>query len=347
MRVLVISNNPEQASFRQRIGIYLDLLRDRGVECEVVRLPPGILQRRRIFASARHFDGVLLHRKTLNMWDAWLLRHSAPAVLYDFDDAIMYNDRRPQQAAPDRVRCFARSVKASRLVLAGNEYLARHARRYHDNVQVLPTGLDLKPYEVKVPRPNDGGVRLVWIGSRSTLKYLREIRPALEELGRRFDHVILRIICNEFFDLECMKVEKRTWSQRTEAADLLTCDIGLAPLPEDRFTRGKCGFKILQYYAAGLPVVASPVGVNADYVRAGVTGLLAQEPAQWVDRLSTLVQDPALRTAAGRAGARDAERFDKTIIGARFAGLVAECFEPSNGTVSPPRLREAPARRRE
>jgi glycosyltransferase involved in cell wall biosynthesis len=327
MRVLVISSNPEQASFRQRIGIYLDLLREHGMECEVVRLPRGMLQRRRVFASVRPFDGVLLHRKPLNLWDALLLRRNARAVVYDFDDAVMYNDRRPQGAAPRRFHCFARSVKAARLVLAGNEHLAAHARRYHNHVQVLPTGLDLKPYRETVARPHDGNIRLVWIGSRSTLKYLRELQPALEELGRRSDHVILRMICNEFFDLQHMKVEKCVWSSRTEAADLLTSDIGLAPLPDDRFTRGKCGFKILQYHAAGLPVVASPVGVNADYVRDGVTGFLAREPAQWVERLSALIRNPALRTAAGQAGARDAERFDKAIIGTRFAQLVAGCFE--------------------
>ncbi len=121
-------------------------------------------------------------------------------------------------------------------------------------------------------------------------------------------------------------MEKRPWSKATEAADLRTGDIGLAPLPDDPYTRGKCGFKILQYQAAGLPVVASPVGVNAQYVREGVTGFLARDGPQWVDRLRTLIENPALRATLGQCGQGDVERFDVSVLGAQFCQLIAECL---------------------
>jgi glycosyltransferase involved in cell wall biosynthesis len=322
MHLLVITNNPNHASFRQRIGIHLDVLRSKGIDSTVVRLPKSILGRRRLFASAKDFDGTFLHRKTVTALDGFWLRRFCKSVIYDFDDAIMYSGR------DSRIRLcrFHRSVTLARLVLAGNDYLAEHARRCNGNVQILPTGLDLRSYRVEARRNDDGLVRLVWIGGRSTLKYLEEMRPVLDRLGERFRHVVLRIICNDFLDLRSMKVEKRDWSSDTEATDLITGDIGLAPLPDDRFTRGKCGFKVLQYQAAGLPVVASPVGVNAHYVQDGVTGFLARDAEQWVGRLSGLIENPELRTTLGRCGRREVEQFDASVIGNRLSTLIAECL---------------------
>jgi glycosyltransferase involved in cell wall biosynthesis len=326
MHLLVLTSNPDNASFRYRVGAYLDLLRRRGIDAEVVRLPGSILARRALFASARGADGVLLQRKLLTAWDGFWLRRYARRVIYDFDDAIMYADRKGGRNSRLRFRRFGRSVALSHVVIAGNEYLAAHARRYNANVCILPTGLDVGRYRLPGRDPSDGLVRLVWIGGRSTLRHLREIGPALDQLARRFPNVVLRIICNDFVDLAVMKVEKQPWSEQTEAADLAASDIGLAPLPDNPFTRGKCGFKILQYQAAGLPVVASPVGVNAQYVRDGVTGFLTQDAAQWVDRLRALIEDPELRAALGRAGRREVERFDVRVIGASLGKLVEDCL---------------------
>jgi glycosyltransferase involved in cell wall biosynthesis len=221
-------------------------------------------------------------------------------------------------------------VALSRLVIAGNEYLAEHARRYNAHVEILPTGLDVGAYPVRTPRENDGLLRLVWIGGGSVLKHLRGIVPALEELGRRFPQVRLRIVSNEFLDLKSMPVEQRPWSRETEVADLVSSDIGLAPLTDDPFTRGKCAFKILQYQAAGLPVVASPVGVNEQYVRDGATGFLVRDLSQWIDRLAALIENPDLRLALGRAGRRDVEKFDGHVLGEQFCDLILECLEQAN-----------------
>jgi glycosyltransferase involved in cell wall biosynthesis len=330
MKLLIVTNNPDRASFRQRIGIYLGMLEERSIHCQVATLPAGTWGRSRLFRQAAQFDGLLLHRKMLNFWDGLTLGRHRQKIIYDFDDAIMYNDRKPGRISRVRFARFGRSATLSDLVIAGNEYLAEHARRYGDHVQVLPTGLNLDPYRVTTPRESSGLIRFVWIGSRATLKYLRDITLALEELGRRWNNLVLRIVCDEFLDLKTMPVEKRNWSEQTEASDLMTSDIGLAPLPDNPFTRGKCGFKILQYQAAGLPVVASPVGVNGDYVRNGVTGFLAADPAQWIDRLSVLIQDAGLRKRMGQAGRREVATFDEKIIGRRFCDLIAECLGQGN-----------------
>jgi len=328
MHLLVITDNPDRASFRCRLGTYLDPLRRRGIDSTVVRLPKRLLGHHSVFALARRSDAVLLQRKLLTAWDGFWLHRYSKRLIYDFDDAIMYGDGKPERDSRIRLGRFGRSAALSYLVIAGNEYLAEQARRHNTNVHVVPTGLDVGAYPVKPP-PSDGGlVRLVWIGSRSTLPYLQEVRPALEEVGRRFPNVVLRLICDEFFDLASMRVEKRPWSRDTEAADLSVGDIGLAPLPDNRFTRGKCGFKILQCQAAGLPVVASPVGVNAQYVQDGVTGFLASDTAQWVDRLAALIENPKLRASLGRAGRRAVEAFDVRVIGTSFCRLIVECLRP-------------------
>ena len=332
IRLLVITNNNslDQPSFRQRVAIYLDLLRKRGMDCQVARLPQEALERRELYASARRFAGVLLHRKLLTAWDGFWLRRLAGTVIYDFDDAIMYSDRQDGRVCRIRAHRFRRAVALSHLVIAGNEYLAEHARRYNTHVEILPTGLDVGAYSRATPRAEDGTIRLVWIGGGHVLKHLRGIVPALEELGRRFPHVRLRIISSEFLGLQSMPVEQRPWSRETEVADLVTSDIGLAPLADDPFTRGKCAFKILQYQAAGLPVVASPVGVNEQYVRDGATGFLVRDLAQWVDRVAALIESPERRRALGRAGRRDVEKFNVPVLGARFCDLIVECLEREN-----------------
>ena len=332
MNLLIISNNPERASFRQRIQMHLGTLRRDGIDCEVVHYPRGSLARHKVLKRSVEFDAVYLHKKTLNFLDALWLRRYARNVIYDFDDAVMYHDKHPERK-PSRhkhTKPFERTVKLAQLVIAGNSYLAEHARKFNANVEVLPTSLDIKTYDCQADRENDGKIRLVWIGSKSTLKYLAEIKPALEEIGARFSNVVLRIICDDFFDLENMQVEKRQWSLDSQATDLATSDIALAPLPDNRFARGKCGFKVLQYAATGLPAVASPVGVNSEYVLDGVTGYHASQINEWVDRISELIGNTETRKKMADAAKRHVGRFDSIVIGKKLSGLITAFIKGSS-----------------
>ena len=329
MRLFVLTNNPERASFRQRIQIHLDALHANGVDYEVAKLPSGELARLRLFKRASDFDAVILQKKCLNFFDAICLRRYSREIIYDFDDAIMYSPEMPESDTTSHFRLFQRTVRLADMVIAGNFYLAEHAQRFNNNVKVLPTGLDTTAYNQPIRAKDDGKVRLVWIGSKSTLKFLAEIKPALEQIGLRYDSVTLRIICDDFFELQNMEVEKRWWSLEKQAEDLATSHIGLAPLPDNRFTRGKCGFKILQYEAANLPVVTSPVGVNSEYVRNGVTGYHASNIRQWIDRVSELIDDIELRKKMADAGRAQAQRFDITVIGKTLYSFITECIQGS------------------
>ncbi|MCJ7617464.1 MAG: glycosyltransferase family 4 protein [Desulfobacterales bacterium] len=327
MRLLVLTNNPSRASFRQRIGVYFDMLRTNGINCELAVLPHGSLARRKLFKLTIDFDGVFLHKKCLNFFDAFCLRRYCSKIIYDFDDAVMYSPRTPDSDRSSHFRLFRRTAKLAGMIIAGNSYMGEHAGRFNQSVKILPTGLDTKEYARKSEPGNNDRIKLVWIGSKSTLKYLAEIKPALEQIGSRFSNVILRIICDDFFDLDNMQVEKCIWSLEKQAVDLVSSDIGLAPLPDNRFTRGKCGFKILQYQAAHLPVIASPVGVNAEFVSDGMTGFLAANNNQWADRISELIENTALRKQMADAGQEHVKEFDIKVTGAKLCEIVTEFIE--------------------
>lgn len=327
MNLLVITNNPQRPSFRQRIKIYLDALSKNEVNCEIARFPSRFVIRRKFFRRCADFDAVYLHKKKLNCLDACWLRRYSRKVIYDFDDAVMYSDKDPCRKSYSRERLFRRTVKSANLVIAGNSYLADHARRYNQNVQILPTGINVDDYQVAADRENDGKIVLVWIGSKSTLKYLNQISEALEEIGQRYPQAVLRVICDEFPDLTHIPVEKKTWSLESQAVELATSDIGLSPLPDNRFTRGKCGFKILQYAAASLPTIASPVGVNRDYVQDGVTGYHAINHKQWVDKISRLIDNSQDMKSMGQNARREVEKnFDIKILGKRLCEMVKDAI---------------------
>ncbi len=327
MQLLVLTNNPDRASFRQRVSVYRDILADRGIRTEIAVLPKGVFARRRLFRRARSFDGVFIHKKKLNLLDAFELRRQSRKIIYSFDDAVMLDPARPESGSRAHSVPFRRTVRLADLVIAGSHYLAERARPFNANVQVLPIGLDTKDYGVQEVPPKDGSVRLVWIGSRSTLSYLRMIDPVLDRLAARFPHTKLRVIGDEFPPAGRMPVETVPWSPQARRSGLATADIGLAPLPDDPFARGKCSFKVLEYSASGLPVVASPVGTNAEYVLEGTTGYLAREADEWFERLARLIEDGELRCRMGRTGQGRAAQFDVEVIGARFASLLGQCLQ--------------------
>lgn len=308
------------------------MLRTNGINCDIAVLPHGFLARRKLFELAVDFDGVFLHKKGVNLFDAFWLKRYSKKIIYNFDDAVMYKDKKPEFNSLSHFIPFRRSVKLADMVIVGCSYLADHARRFSHNVKILPLGINVSEYQVACPPESDDKIRLVWIGSGSTLSYLEQIKPVLEEIGSRFDNVILRIIADVFFDLQNMKVEKKQWSKKTRALDLVTGDIGLAPLPDNRFTRGKCSFKVLEYLSAGLPTVASPVGTNPDYVRDNITGFLVRDSEQWIAKISQLIEQKDLRKQIGDAARTVAEEFDSNVIGKKLSVIITEFIKESSSS---------------
>jgi len=146
--LLVISNNLSRSSFRQRIEIYQDKLSDRGVVAKVIKLPKNEVERLKLFKEASQFQGVLVQKKCLNLIDAFILRWFSRKIIYDFDDAIMFSSREPVTNKTSHFRLFRRTAKMADHIIAGNSFLAQKAQKFNSNVEILPTGLDTKSYDI-------------------------------------------------------------------------------------------------------------------------------------------------------------------------------------------------------
>lgn len=240
-----------------------------------------------------------------NQWAEWLAAQRAP-VVFDFDDAIWI---RTTSAANSRYAWLKNVDKIAHIaaladtVLAGNRYLADWAGRHATRVQVVPTCVDTDHFTPPSARSADEPVVIGWSGSPSTIDHLRPLLPVLERVTRRFgSRVSLRVMGDPSFAHAPMGLRGEAWTPEAELALLQRMDIGLMPLPDDDWTRGKCGLKGLVAMAVGAATVMSPVGVNTTIVRPGHNGFLAASDDEWFEVLSRLVDDAALRARVGAAG---------------------------------------------
>lgn len=254
------------------------------------------------------------------------LARRGPPIVYDFDDALFLRDMSPANRwagvfkRPGKIR---RILARSRVVLAGNDHLAEYARRFADDVRVLPTVIDTERYRPIEPRPCVEGVRIVWTGSPTTVRHLRLLEPALARLQAE-EGVRVRVIGAES-PFRSVETEVVPWRSDTEVEDLEPGDVGVMPLPDTDWERGKCGLKLLQYMGMGMAAVASPVGVNRTIIADGENGLLAATDAEWLDALRALVLDPDLRARLGRAARTTVEsRYSVDATYPAFLGALAD-----------------------
>ena len=331
MRVLFIIPHPEEAaSGRFRVLQYLPWLRRAGLECEVrpfmsralyrVLYQPGKLPQKATMAlgavvkrlgdilRASRADVVVVHREALPLGTALIERAMArwcPAFVFDFDDAIYLNHVSTANAwfralkSPEKT---AEIITLSAHVVAGNSILADYARRYNSQVSVIPTPVDTEQFRRRPAASTNGRVVIGWIGSPTTAEYLRVIEGPLATVASRYPAVDVTAIGAGSLPLNVPRVRMVPWHLDEEREQLHRFDIGVMPMPDDPWARGKCGFKALLYMSAGIPVVASPVGVNCAIIREGVNGYLATGDAVWTARLSQLIDDRALRERMGQAG---------------------------------------------
>lgn len=305
--VVLLGYDPQQPSYRHRMQSLTGALEAAGWTVRTERFPSGryglrTLERRALLGGA---DVTVLHQIKLSGLEARLFAAVSRRRVFDLDDAIYVRKPRRLGDAPDdsrwRRRKFEATCRFADLVVTGNGVLEAAARPWAQAVEVLPTSLEVTAY-----RPSRAGraepVTIVWIGSPENLVYLELIRPALARLAARHPGLKLRVICSAFPDWPEVPIERIRWSAAGEADALAEAHIGVMPLTDDDWARGKCAFKLLQYMAAGLPCVASPVGANREAVLDGVTGFQARDAVEWEASLERLIESPALRDAQGRAG---------------------------------------------
>jgi glycosyltransferase involved in cell wall biosynthesis len=267
----------------------------------------GFSRRRSVLRSVREFDAVYVFREAAVLgppvFERWVHRSGVP-MIFDFDDAIFVPYRSPSNGYLSYLKFPAKTRTICRLashVMVGNPYLADYARPANANVTIIPTTIDTEKYTVARSKTASDPPVIGWSGSYSTVQHLDTMRGALQRLAKE-ERFRLRVIGTPNYELEGVEVEAMPWRAETETADLGAMDIGVMPLPDDRWSKGKCGLKALQYMALGIPTVCSPVGVNTEIIRDGENGLIADTEDEWVEKLKQLLRSADLRRRLGLAG---------------------------------------------
>lgn len=256
------------------------------------------------------FDVVIIEKELIPYFPFGLeivLRWLQPKLVSLYDDAVHVHYRNHPWRI---VRFLCRKkiqhvIEISTHVITWNRNLAEYARQFNPNVTMVDTAIDLRRYRCKIkqpPSPN-GHVVIGWIGTPNSFPYLTSLEPVFQELATRYDIELCVISSNEFRSGN-ISVTNRKWALETEVDDLCCCDIGIMPLVDNEWTRGKSAYKLVQYMGVGIPAVSSPVGVNTEIIRDGVNGFLADTPETWIKKLSLLIENPELRRQQGLAGRR-------------------------------------------
>ena len=294
----------------------------------------GACARRAVdIVRARRYDAVFLYREAALLGPAVLERvlgRSGVPMVYDFDDAVFVPYRSPTNRSLSWLKFPGKTAaicRAASVVTAGNEYLADYARRWNSHVEVVPTTIDLLRYTPAAVVENERPV-IGWTGTHSTYQHLDRLQPVLADLAAERDFV-LRVIGPAPYRMAGVEVDYRPWRSEREVEDLRGIDVGIMPLPDDPWSRGKCGAKALQYMALGIPAVCSPVGVNIDIVDHGVNGMLAAGDDEWRAALTMLLDDRKERDRLGRAGRVTVETgFSAQVHGPRMAELLRSVARP-------------------
>ena len=294
----------------------------------------SFLKRWGLIFKLRKADHVFVHREMAHIGPPIFEWISSKVLgvkyIYDFDDAIWLPNYSEANARFQRLKAYWKvkyCMKWAYKVTAGNDYLADFARKYNDNVQIIPTTIDLQHHHNLETDQTKRPVVIGWTGTHTTMRYIKEIIPVLQQLEKDHDFEF-HVISNEKPDFKLKSLRFIPWKKETEIKDLARIQIGVMPLVEDQWSAGKCGFKALQYMALGIPTLLSPVGVNKDIVEDKRSGFFCSTSEEWKQNLILLLTDELLRNTIGKEGKlRVIQDYSVEALEIRYLGLFKESPE--------------------
>ncbi len=297
--ILFLHKGRHAASTRYRALQYFDCLRKDGWVPHEMQASGSVANYLAALRAARRVDVVVVLKKPFRPVFRYMLRWVACRLVFDFDDAVYVRDNGEDN--PRQLVQFQKMLSQCDDVWAGNAQLLAAAQPFAERSCLIPTTLPLLKYELEPEKPPEG-TDLVWIGGSASRPWLESVFPTLERAAVEIPGLRLKIVADFTLQSSVLEVLAAPWSEAGEAQALADSHIGIAPLPDNAFTRGKCGLKTLQYMAAGLPVIASSTGVQSDMVISGETGILADSEQAWLDALLGLASDESLQKSMGEAG---------------------------------------------
>lgn len=326
----VAAHRPDRSpSQRFRFEQYIQYLKEQGFDYDFSYLitpeddkffykPGNTIKKMRVVArsyaqrykdamKASTYDIIYIQREAFMTGSTYfekVFSESAAKVVFDFDDSIWLSNVSEANKKFNWLKNSGKTaniIKLADMIFAGNQYLADYARQYNENVEIIPTTIDTDEYQ-RLDIPNeDGKICIGWSGSITTIQHFEYAIPFLKKVKEKFgDKVKFKVVGDGSYKNVELGIEGLPWRKDTELADLSSFDIGIMPLPDDEWAKGKCGLKGLQYMALEIPTLMSPVGVNAEIIQDGDNGFLATDIDEWVDKISKLVESAELRKEMGQ-----------------------------------------------
>jgi glycosyltransferase involved in cell wall biosynthesis len=258
--------------------------------------------------KAKNYDLIFVQREAYMLGTAFFEKVMSKKIpmIFDFDDSIWLQyvlGANKKFAFLKKAAKTSKIIESSNLIFAGNQYLADYAKYYNKNVVIIPTTIDTDVYRLSKGRTDHGALCIGWSGSFSTIQHFLYAIPVLKRIKEKYGvKVRFKIIGDSNYYCKELETQALPWKAETELLDLSDIDIGIMPLPDDEWAKGKCGLKGLQYMSIRVPTLMSPVGVNSTIIQNGINGYLPANEEDWIHYLSLLIEDSELRKKIGEMG---------------------------------------------
>ncbi len=323
MKVLFIYQDNKMPSSRIRVLNLLPEIQEGGIHAEALVYPKNISEKIRLFKNIGQFDIIYLQKKLPSPVEAKLFKSLSKRLIFDFDDAIYYkDDSHPFFESSSRQIKFKSIVRGADLIIAGNRILADYARQFNRKVISVPSAVETRGVPRKDYTVENENFIIGWVGGKGNLHHLEILSKTFQKLAQH-NRIQVNIICNDTIKIPGVEINFIPWELETQGTEIARFDVGIMPLPSNKWTEGKCAYKALQYMAAAVPPVVSDVGISRDIVGHGREGFVVSSADGFFDAIETFINNKDQRREMGENARKKAETyFSVEVVGKSLADVL-------------------------